>query len=110
MNRKGLMLHMETMGWISLIPVIIAITLAIVTKDTILSLVTACIIGCFLAGKGIFGFTNLIQSALGNEDFIWAVLCVLPFGVLVAYFQKSGAITGFTEFMNKKNSEEPEFS
>lgn len=102
MNRKGLMLHMETMGWISLIPVIIAITLAIVTKDTILSLVTACIIGCFLAGKGIFGFTNLIQSALGNEDFIWAVLCVLPFGVLVAYFQKSGAITGFTEFMNKK--------
>lgn len=93
---------METMGWISLIPVILAIILAVATKDTILSLVVACIVGCFFSGKGIFGFTNLIQSALGNEDFIWALLCVLPFGVLVAYFQKSGAIAGFTDYINTK--------
>lgn len=94
---------METMGWISLIPVILAISLAILTKDVILALVVACITGSILAGRGIFGFTNLIQSALGNEDFIWAVLCVLPFGVLVAYFQKSGAIEGFTKYMSNKN-------
>lgn len=93
---------LETMGWISLIPVFLAIVLAVITKDTIFSLIVACITGCFLAGKGAFGFTDLIQSALGNGDFIWALLCVLPFGVLVAFFQKSGAIEGFTQYMNKK--------
>ncbi len=93
---------LETMGWISLIPVMLAIILAVATKNTILSLIIACIVGCFVAGKGIFGFTDLIQSALGNGDFIWALLCVIPFGILVAYYQKSGAIDGVTEYMNKK--------
>ena len=94
---------METMGWISLIPVVIAIVLALITKNTIISLTIACIVGCFLAGKGIWGFTDLLQSALGNEDFIWAALNILLFGVLVAYFEKSGAIDGFTRIMNKHN-------
>ncbi len=93
---------LETMGWVSLIPVALAIILAVVTKNTILSLIIACIAGCFIAGKGVFGFTDLIQSALGNGDFIWALLCVIPFGILVAYYQKSGAIDGVTEYMNKK--------
>lgn len=92
----------ETMGWISLIPVVLAITLAMITKDTVMSLIVACLTGCFIAGKGIFGFTDLMQSALGNKDFIWAALCILPFGIIVAYFEKSGAIEGFTEYMNRK--------
>ena len=93
---------LETMGWISAIPVTLAIVLALYTKDTIFSLIVACIAGSFLAGMGFFGFTNLIQSALGNEDFIWTVLCILPFGILAAYFQKSGAIEGFSKYVNKK--------
>lgn len=93
---------LETMGPISLLPVVIAIILAITTKNTIISLITACIVGSFVAGKGIFGFTDLIQSALGNTDFIWALLCVIPFGILVAYYQKSGAIEGVTEYMKNK--------
>lgn len=93
---------LETMGPISLLPVVIAIILAITTKNTIISLITACIVGGFVAGKGIFGFTDLIQSALGNTDFIWALLCVIPFGILVAYYQKSGAIEGVTEYMKNK--------
>lgn len=93
---------LETMGWISVVPVALAIMLALWTKDTIVSLIIACITGSFLAGKGIFGFTDLIQHALGNEDFIWTILCILPFGVLVAYFQKSGAIEEFTAYISTK--------
>lgn len=94
---------METMGWISLIPIVIAIALALITKNTVFSLTVACIIGCFLAGKGVWGFTDLLQSALGNGDFMWAALNILLFGVLVTYYEKSGAIDGFTRIVNGKN-------
>jgi len=91
------------MGWISLVPVFLAIVLALISKNTVFSLSIACIIGCFMAGKGIWGFTNVLQSALGNEDFIWAALNILFFGVLCTYYEKSGAIDGFTRIVNQKN-------
>lgn len=91
------------MGWLSLVPIIIAIGLALWSKNTVFSLSIACIIGCFMAGKGIWGFTNVLQSALGNEDFIWAALNILFFGVLCTYYEKSGAIDGFTRIVNGKN-------
>lgn len=94
---------LETMGWISLIPIIIAIVLALWTKNTVFSLSIACILGCFMAGKGIWGFTDVLQSSLGNGDFIWASLNILFFGVLCTYYEKSGAIDGFTRIMNAKN-------
>ena len=52
---------LETMGWISIVPVALAVILAFATRNTIASLATACILGCFLAGKGIFGFTDLLK-------------------------------------------------
>lgn len=94
---------METMGWISLIPIAIAIALSLITKNTVVSLVIACVVGCFMAGKGVWGFTDLLQSALGNGDFIWAALNILLFGVLVTYYEKSGAINAFTRIVNKRN-------
>ena len=94
---------METMGWISLIPIVIAIVLSLITKNTLVSLVIACVLGCFLAGKGIWGFTDLLQSSLGNGDFMWAALNILLFGVLVTYYEKSGAINAFTRIVNKRN-------
>lgn len=94
---------MNYMGLLSLIPIIIAIGLALYTKNTVFSLSIACIIGCFMAGKGIWGFTDVLQSSLGNEDFIWAVLNILMFGVLCNYYDKSGAVDGFTRIMNNRN-------
>jgi Na+/H+ antiporter NhaC len=94
---------LETMGWISLVPIVLAVVLALWTKNTVASLVVACIVGSFLAGNGIWGFTDLLQSALGNEDFVWAALNILLFGVLVAYYEKSGAIDGFTRLVSGKN-------
>lgn len=94
---------MESLGWISLIPIVVAIALALWSKNTVFSLSIACIIGCFMSGKGIWGFTNVLQSALGNEDFIWAALNILFFGVLCTYYEKSGAIDGFARIVNQKN-------
>ncbi len=93
---------METMGWISIIPVALAVVLAFATKNTIVSLVTACIVGCFMAGKGVFGFIDLLKVSLGNEDFIWVVTINMMVAVMAAYFEKSGAIQGFTRIVDKK--------
>lgn len=92
---------MDNMGFISIVPIIMAISLALYTKDTVISLVVACIAGCFIAGKGIWGFSDLLQKALGNGDFIWVALNILFFGLLVTFYQKSGAIDGFTKLMQK---------
>ena len=94
---------LDTMGWISVIPVAMAVILAFVTRNTIVSLAVACIAGCFMAGKGIFGFTDLLKVSLGNEDFIWVVTINMMVAVMAAYFEKSGAIQGFTTIVDKKN-------
>ena len=93
---------MGTMGWISLVPIAIAIILALWTKNTVFSLSIACIIGCSIDKKGIWGFTDILQSSLGNTDFIWAALNILLFGVLCNYYEKSGAIEGVTNIVNRK--------
>lgn len=93
---------LETMGWISIIPVGMAVVLAFLTRNTLVSLGTACILGCFLAGKGVFGFTDLLKSSLGNEDFIWVITINIMVAVLAAYFEKSGAIQGFTKIVDRK--------
>lgn len=94
---------LETMGWISIVPVALAVILAFVTRNTIALLATACILGCFLAGKKIFGFTDLLKTSLGNEDFIWVVTINMMVGIMAAYFEKSGAIEGFTNIVDKRN-------
>lgn len=91
------------MGFWSLVPVIIAIALALITKNTVVSLSIACIAGCFINGDGLFGFTNLIMEALGSPDSIWTIMMVILFSVLVIYFERSGAIEGFTVIVEKKN-------
>lgn len=49
---------LESMGWISILPVIVAIVLAFITRKTLLSLAIACMFGVILSGKGIFGFKD----------------------------------------------------
>lgn len=93
---------LETMGWISIIPVALAVILAFATRNTVVSLATACILGCFMAGKGLFGFADLLKESLGNADFIWVVTINMMVAVMAAYFEKSGAIEGFTAIVDKR--------
>lgn len=94
---------METMGFISIIPAILAIVLSFATKNTIVSLVIACITGTLLAGQGIMGFPTLLKESLGTTSFSWVMLLNTFIGILVAYFQKTGAIQGFSQKVHDKN-------
>lgn len=94
---------METMGFISIIPALLAIVLSFATKNTIVSLVIACVTGTLLAGQGLLGFPTLLKESLGTTSFSWVMLLNTFIGILVAYFQKTGAIQGFSQKVHNKN-------
>jgi len=83
-------------SWISIIPPLLAVVLAFVTREAVVSLALACIAGVLLMGQGLQGFPALVTRALGNPDFIWVFSIELCIGVIVAFLQRSGAIGLFT--------------
>ena len=91
-------------GILSLLPAVIAVILAFLTRDAIFSLLIGTLVGVIISGQNIlFGFTGLAQEALGNADFIWVLMIEVFVGIMVAYFQKSGAINAFTERVGRKS-------
>ena len=95
--------ELVNMGFISVIPPILAIVLSFVIKNTIISLAIACITGTLLAGQGILGFPTLLKESLGTTSFAWVMLLNTFIGILVAYFQKTGAIQGFSQWVHDKH-------
>lgn len=91
------------MGIVSIIPAAIAVILAFVTRNTVFALALACFIGILLQGKGLMGFPTLLKETLGTTSFSWILLLELFIGVLIAFFQRTGAIQNFTTFISKKN-------
>lgn len=96
-------LYMEY-GILSLAPAFIALVLAFITRDALLSILIGVIVGIIITGQNVVtGFTGLIQEALGNADFMWVLAIEVFIGILVAYFQKSGAIKAFADVIGKYN-------
>jgi len=91
------------MGFVSIIPAVIAIVLAFKTRNTVFSLFFAIFIGVLLMGEGLMAFPALIKTSLGTTSFAWIFLLELFIGILIAFFQRTGAIQGFTEIMKAKN-------
>lgn len=91
-------------GIISLLPVCIALILAFWTKNALLSILMGVLVGVLVSGQNIVtGFTGILQSALGNADFIWILAIEVFVGVVVAFFQKAGALEAFAEMVGKQN-------
>ena len=76
----------EYYGVLSLVPASIAIFLAFLTRNTIFSLVMACLIGVVVSGQGLMGFPNLLKNALGNTNFSWVLLLEFFIGISIAFF------------------------
>ncbi len=83
-------------NWISIIPPLLAVGLAFLTREPVTSLAIACLAGVLLMGHGLQGFPGLITRALGTEAFIWVCCIEFCIGILVAFFQRSGAVRMFT--------------
>jgi Na+/H+ antiporter NhaC len=89
-------------NWTSVIPPLLAVVLAFVTREAVVSLIVACVVGVVLLGHGVQGFPDLLTRALGNEDFIWVCSIEVAIGVLVAFLQGSGAIALFRKRVSRR--------
>lgn len=92
----------DYIGPLSLVPATVAITLAFITRNTVFSLAVACLAGVLVAGQGFIGFPNLLVGALGNEGFSWILLLEFFIGMLIAFFQRTGAILNFSLFIERR--------
>jgi len=90
------------MGILSLVPAILAIVLSFVARNTIFALAVACFVGTLIAGQGLMGFPTLLKTSLGTTSFSWVMLLNTFVAILVAYFRKTGAIQGFTQYIESK--------
>nr|WP_312576867.1 Na+/H+ antiporter NhaC family protein [Sedimentibacter sp.] len=91
-------------GILSLAPALVALILAFITRDALFSILLGVLVGILVTGQNLlFGFSSIIQSALGNGDFIWVIGIEVFIGMMVALFQKSGAIEAFANMLSKKS-------
>lgn len=95
-------------GWLSLIPPFLAIFLAFLTREPVFSLAAACFAGVLLMGQGFAGFPELLAKTLGSRDFMWVCLIEICIGILVAFYQRCGAVNMFSQkvaFMTKSRKQ-----
>lgn len=99
-------------GFLAVIPVALAVILAFLTKDAIIALLIACIVGLLiLAGgpvesfslinglKGITQLPSLLERTLGNPDFVWVLLIEVFIGIMIAFLRKTGSSQEFERRM-----------
>lgn len=112
MRHKGEKLLMEHLGWVSLIPPIIAVILAIVTKNVLVSLFSGAFIGVLIlvGGNPLKATTETIGNyyfPIVADGYNAAVLVLLFFiGGFVALMEKSGGGSALaskvTRFINTR--------
>ena len=94
---------MDGYGLASLLPVAVVITLVLITRRTALSLLAGTVAGAvMLYGAGFAKpWLDVVYGVMGSELWIWLVLVCGFFGSLVALFEASGGIQGFTYLAEK---------
>ncbi|MDG1840776.1 MAG: Na+/H+ antiporter NhaC family protein [Crocinitomicaceae bacterium] len=97
---------MQDYGLLSLLPPIVAIFLAIKTRQVFVSLLTGIWIGWLVVSdfnpfEGTINTINAIVAVFQNEGNARVVLFTLFVGSLIAFMQKSGGIDGFINYMGR---------
>lgn len=94
---------MENYGVLSLLPVAVVIVLVFITRRTAASLLAGSLVGAImLYGEDFFKpLIDVVYGVMGSDLWIWLVLVCGFFGSLVALFEASGGIFGFTAIAAK---------
>lgn len=85
-------------GIFSLLPVAVVIVLVFLTRRTAASLLVGSLVGAVMLYGTAFPkpLLDVVYGVMGSDLWIWVVLVCGFFGSLVALFQASGGIYGFT--------------
>lgn len=88
-------------GIISLIPVLVVIVTAIITRRTVEPLIMGALVGFIILYKGSFftEFLNGFSTTISENG--WFILVFGLFGMVVMLLEKSGGALGFSDFGTK---------
>jgi len=99
---------MVTSGWVSILPPLIAITLAILTRQVFISLGLGIWVGWIILSHGnllvglaatLEAFVKVFQDADNTRIILFSTMI----GSLIALTQRSGGVSGFVNFLIKHN-------
>lgn len=99
---------MDNMGIITLLPPVLIIAFALITRRTFEALVLGGLVGCVIAyGKGFFwGYLDFLYATMSDTGNIWVILTVGIFGAFIAIMRKAKATSGFTKLVLKYSNTE----
>ncbi len=96
-------------GFLSVIPSILAIVLALATKNVFLALFASLLVGNFmLSGYSLMGMLegtkNMIVGVFSSSSSTSIIIILLTLGGMFYLIEKAGGLKGFTALMIKKRS------
>ncbi len=91
-------------GWISLLPTLLVLAVAILTRRPFEALVTGGLAGLIMLGGTdlISPFSDRLSSVMGDETIIWIVLVCGMMGGLIALLEHSGCLGSFSAWLQTK--------
>lgn len=97
---------MDNLGIITLLPPVIIIFFALVTRRTFEALVLGGVVGAIIGyGKDFFWtYLDYVQVTIGENT--WTILVVGIFGSFIAIMRKANATSGFTKLVLKYSNSE----
>jgi Na+/H+ antiporter NhaC len=94
---------MHDFGLLTLLPVLVVIVLATVTRSSFEPLVIGILTGCVIAYRGNFlnKFIENLTSALTDRTSGWVILVCMLYGSLIMMMIRGGGTIGFSNFLLK---------
>jgi tetracycline resistance efflux pump len=89
---------MHEYGIISLIPPLIVVILALLTRLSLEPILAGCLVGYIIIGKEKFieGFLNSVIKVMQSEDMVWVILVCSLYGAIMQLIIQSGGIQAFS--------------
>lgn len=99
---------MDTWGWLAILPPVIAITMAILTRQVYFSLGLGIYVGWVILSRGnpLTGLAATLEAFVNvfrDPDNTRIILFSAMVGSLIALMQRSGGVNGFVNFILRKN-------
>lgn len=90
-------------GAFALLPIVAVLVTAVLTRRTLLALFIGTIVGALMMGGwGFVGsWVGTFGASMANETLQWLVLIVALFGILIALFNASGAVSDFAAWTER---------
>src|SRR5699024_2943699 len=93
----------ESWGALSLLPTLLVLVTAIVSRRPFESMIAGCVAGLVMLNPFdlVSPFAENISLVLGNETIVWVVLVCGLMGGLIQLLEISGCLDGFSEWLQK---------